>query len=184
MHRRRRWNNAGLILSTLYLLFTLGNKFYINSVFEKSMNDQGIAHSRSMTYPTFLNNILWSVVAEDNKGYWVGYYSLLDKDKHIEFSHFLRNDSLIEDIKNNQAMEKLLRFSKGYYCISSKDNKMYYNDIRFGQIAGWSHKDADFVFSFEIQKISNGVNIKKGEWRMARMMGLRELFERIKGSNI
>ena len=79
-NRRRFMNKLGLSISSLYLILTIANKFYIDSVYRKSLKELSIDHLRFQTQPTIFNNVLWYGIAETNDNYYVGFYSLLDRE--------------------------------------------------------------------------------------------------------
>jgi len=181
LEKRKSRNRLGLIFSTGYLLFTFLNQQFMQSGFRKELEIKNISAERMMTVPTPFNTVLWGTVAEAGEGYYVGYRSWFDKQP-TEFAFFPKNDSLITDIKNDESVQKLIRFSKGFYIISQRDEKIFFNDVRFAQAGGWTDLKADFVFSFEIVKNAEGsVEIKRGKWRSSRLSGLETLWERIKG---
>ena len=153
----------------------------MQSGFRQELEIKGIIVEKIMTIPTPFNTILWGTVADAGYGYYVGYRSWFDKQP-TEFAFFPKNDSLIASCKNDENIQKLIRFSKGFYTISRKKEKLFFNDVRFAQAGGWTDLKADFVFSFEIVKNTDGsVEVKRGEWRSSRMSGLKTLWERIKG---
>lgn len=181
LEKRKNRNRLGLVLSSAYLLFTFLNQQFMEAGFRKELKAKNVSAGRMMTIPTPFNTFLWGTVAETSKGYFVGYRSWFDKSP-TEFAFFPKNDSLISFCRNDERVQKLIRFSKGFYTISQRDGKMYFNDVRFAQAGGWTDLTADFVFSFEIMKKSgNSVEIRKGEWRSSRLSGLETLWERIKG---
>ena len=77
--RRRFWIRSGLIVSSLYMAFTIFNKTRINTIFESTLIKEKIEYSRYMTTPTILNNVLWSGIAETDTGYVYGMYSFFEK---------------------------------------------------------------------------------------------------------
>lgn len=179
---RKRWNRLGLIISSSYLLLTIINKIYMCSVFEDSLKKQGISYSRFMTSPTPLNNVLWTVLAEDKTGFLIGYYSLLDDTKDIKFYHIDRNEQLIESVKEEASVKKLKQFSENYYSITQKDSTIYLNDLRFGQVGGWYNPDTPFAFSFALSKgADNSLILARGRWGDSAPEAFTKLLERIKG---
>ena len=184
--KRIFWTRFGLWLSTIYLLFAICNKVYVGKIFSDSLTKQNIHFADYYTTPTPLNNILWNVFTKDTNGYWVGFYSHFDKTKDIRFSFIPRNDSLAGDLLQNEAVQKLIRFSQGYYCFTICDNELRFNDLRFafsGEFSCNTDKK-NFVFSFALKKDKSspyGVEIKRNSWGNSRFMGFSKLIERIKG---
>ena len=70
---RRRWTKAGLYLSSAYMIFTIGNKIYVDQTIKKSFQKANINYSKFSAQPTILNNVLWYAVAETDKNYTSGF---------------------------------------------------------------------------------------------------------------
>jgi inner membrane protein len=153
--KRRVFNYLGIGISSLYLMFTAANKIYINSVFEKELQSQGIEFRQTLTAPTPMNNILWRGVAESPDGFYEGYYSLFDKNHQIKFDYIPRNQHLLEDYKDNVQIEKLIWITKGYYSLNEEDGSLIFNDMRYGRLNGWGKFEGEFVFSFRITKFGS-----------------------------
>jgi inner membrane protein len=182
--KRKFWVAFGLRLSTFYLALTICNKIYIDRIFTKSLLNQNIYCIDYITTPTPFNNILWNITAKDSSGFWTGYYSHFDKSENIKFTFIPRNDSLAGDLINNPVIQKLVRFSSGYYCFTKENGELHYNDLRFS-FAGEFNADAKaFVFSYALKKDNSqpfGVNISRNSWQMSRFNGISKLIDRVKG---
>jgi len=133
-HRRSFWNQAGLILSSIYVLWSFGAKAVADRQFESALHDQGIAFTRRMSAPTPFNTILWRGLAESRDGYWVGYWSLLDREKPIRFDFIPRNQELLADVAETRAVRRLIWFSDGYFSASTNGDELVISDWRFGEI--------------------------------------------------
>lgn len=182
--KRKFWTKFGLMSSTLYLALTICNKLYIGKVFSDSMKKQNIHFTDYYSSPTPFNTILWYVVAKDTNGLWIGYYSHFDKSKDIKFSILSQNDSLADDLIQNEAVQKLIRFSQGYYCFTKRDGELYINDLRFAFAGEFNSNANNFVFSFGLKKddlAPYGVQIKQNSWSRSRFEGFSKLIERVKG---
>ncbi len=130
--KRLKWLKIGIYTSSIYLLFTVFNKFYVNSVFKKSIKDKGYNYTRFQTQPSIFNNILWYGVAEDSNYYYAGFYSILDKETTFKNWHRLpKNHELLaiedEDVKT------MSWFSNGFYNLEEiEDSKnITYTDLRY-----------------------------------------------------
>lgn len=180
--KRKKWNYTGIAISSIYLLFTVINQYSTKTKFDNELQLLGVKTNRSMSFPTPFNNILWCHLAETDTGYFVGYRSMLDKKQTIDFTFFPNHRNLINAFAEDNQLQKLIKFSKGYYIITSEDGKLYFNDIRFGQMGGWDNKQASFVFKFLLEPQADGtLKISNDDWRKARMSGLSSLWQRIKG---
>lgn len=184
--RRRYWNYAGLIISSSYLVLTVINKQIVNEVFEDNLLNKNIQYTRYSTKPTPFNTILWSVTAEVDSGYFIGYYSLLDPDKQIDFKYFPKNHDLLETYLPNAKLQRLLEITEGYYTVEAyAADSIRINDLRFGQLDGWGQAKEGFAFVYVVQKDGAALtfsqipnNIKK-----ARNL-IDDLWNRILGKDI
>lgn len=76
----------GIGISSVYMLFTLGNKLYIDLIFKKSLKENSISFSRFSSQPAIFNNILWYGIAETESDYFVADHSLFDtKNRFLNF---------------------------------------------------------------------------------------------------
>lgn len=149
--KRRLFNYIGLGLSSLYLLVTVVNKTIATSVFTEALAAQGLAYERLATRPTPANSLLWVAHAEDNDGYWVGLYSLLDGDRPIRFNRLDKNAALLDGLRGDPGVQRLLWFSRGFYAVEQRDGALVFNDIRFGRSDNWLGDGGSYIFSFQIQ---------------------------------
>ena len=130
--RRTWWLKAGIYVSSAYMVFTIINKFYIDSVFKKSFKKAGITYNRFSAQPTILNNILWYAVAESNTQYHLTFYSLFDQSTTADTILTIeKNHDLIN--MNHHNLQTLAWFSNGYYNLSKKDkiDTYKYVDLRY-----------------------------------------------------
>ncbi len=90
------------------------------------------------------------MLAETDSGYHVAHRSVFDKVDSIDFAYFPRQKFLLEQLKDKEDLDKLLRFSQGYYTIQKYQDALLFNDLRFGQIAGWEDPNALFAFHYDL----------------------------------
>lgn len=182
--KRLKWNKAGLVISTLYLAFTIVNKWHVHDEMHDSLVEKNIQTASFVTTPTPLNNFLWMAYSADSLGYWFGYYSVFDKTNDIDYYHVNRNESLLVPYKNDPQVKILKQFSKGHYCMTTNDsNDVYFNDIRFGQMGGWDKPDSAFVFSFKLNNdTDNAMALDRSKLKMSYSDAISSLVTRIKGN--
>ncbi|MEQ6123188.1 metal-dependent hydrolase [Pseudotenacibaculum sp. MALMAid0570] len=147
--KRFKWVKAGIYISSAYLIFTLGNKIYVDSVFKKTYKEANITYQRFSAQPTILNNFLWYSVAETEENYYAAFYSIFDKNNVA--------DKIIIIPKNHHLLNmehadlKVLRwFSKEYYSLQKIDTtkQIIYKDLRYPLMI---EDDANSsLFSFEL----------------------------------
>jgi inner membrane protein len=180
--KRAWWRKFGLGISTLYLLYCGINKLKIDSDVRDIFQKQGITYSNYFTTPTPLNNWLWYIVASDDSGSYIGYRSLFDKERKIDFHYVSRNDSLLKQVTDQEALKRLLRFSKGYYTVQKRNDTLIFSDLRFGQMIGWANVRAPFVFYYYLQHPSkNDFVIQRGRFAGWNFKTFLSLIRRIRG---
>ncbi len=162
--KRGWWLKAGLYISSAYLLFTIGNKLYIDSVFKKSFKKAGIEYTRFTVQPSILNNILWFGVAETNNDYKVAFYSLFDKSSTInKITTVSKNHHLLD--MTHTDLQKLTWFSNEYYnLVPLKNGEIKYNDLRYPLIQNDSVDTS--VFGFHLYKDGNRWSYKNDRNRL------------------
>lgn len=162
---RKRLSNIGLIIAGGYLLLTIVNKQVINSVFRKALDNQGIAYTSMRSNPTPFNQLLWTTVAETDTAYLVGFYSYFDKDKRVNFTSLPKNHYLLDDLTHDTGVQKILRFTKGFYTVEQDSTGFVVNDLRFGKVTNWKTGQGNFVFRYHINLTTNPVTITQMEQR-------------------
>jgi len=180
---RLRWATFALLLSAIYLCYSLVNKSIINKRMEQSLLVQHIDYSRYFTTPTAFNTLLWYCVAESDSGYYISYSSVFDKSEQLSFQYFPQQKSLIRGIEAEQEFKNLVRFSNGYYTIERiDDDALLFNDLRFGRIAGWKDIETEFAFHYYLQNPQRNILVVQrgrfAEWNLATM---KSLAKRAKG---
>ena len=115
-------NGIGLVLSTAYLIWTLGAKLHVEQVARHSLNAQGIAATRVLTTPTPFNSLLWRVLSVDDDDYYEGFYSVLDDEARIRFAARPRAQELLVPLADSWAVRRLQWFTKGFYAAASIDS--------------------------------------------------------------
>jgi len=181
--RRTFWWKFGVIIPFIYLAYCSINKIKIDhdvkSIFEK----QHIPHDKYFTTPAPLQNWLWFVVAGNDSGYHVGFRSLFDKKREIDFQYFPRNDSLIKDLSDHEDLLNLIRFSQQYYTVEKWHDTLVFNDLRFGQIIGWKEPKGKFVFHYFLKHPDdNNLVIQRGRFAKWDLDVAKALLMRIKGN--
>ncbi len=180
--KRRIYNNLALGLSSLYMLLTLGFKLYTFNIFEKSLSTQNIEYIDIETKPSPFNVILWTANIKTPTSIFIGYYSILDSDETIRFKEFKKNEYLLGSLTNDPLVKRLKKISKHWYTIEQKDQVLYFNDLRFGQI-GINDDNAKFAFSYTLMYDKNGILIAKENKKRPDQIKplLNQLWKRIKG---
>ena len=127
-----KWTKAGIYISSFYLLLTIGNKFYTDSVLEESFEEAGIEAQRFNSQPALLSNFLWYAVAETDDTYYVQFYSIFDAvDRPKNIIAIPANHDFLD--MNHPDLQTLTWFSNGFYALDkiSATGQIRYKDLRF-----------------------------------------------------
>ena len=181
--KRKFWWKIGVIIPFIYLGYCTVNKIKINNDVKEIFVKEHIPYERYFTNPTPLQNWLWYVVAGNDSGYYVGFRSLFDSKKQIDFQYFPRNASLLKPVADHEDLQKLIRFSQRFYTVEKYNDTLLFNDLRFGQIIGWQNPKEKFVFHYYLQHPDNNkLVIQRGRFAKWDWEVVKALWKRIKGN--
>lgn len=123
---RAVYNHIGIVISTLYLLGTLGVKNNVEEHFKTELAEQNINYHSLLTMPVGIANINWYGVAKTSEGLYMQKYSVLNNDQ-IPFEYFPSNDYLLEGV-NPELVDRMKWFAKGFYTVVKDDDQLrFYN---------------------------------------------------------
>ena len=179
--KRLYLTRLGLYVSSIYMVLTIANKIYIDSVFKKSLKEESITYKRYQTQPTIFNNILWYGIAESEDGYYVGFYSIFDKKSSVTNWHKLpKNHQLASN--SNKDIQTLSWFSNGYYNLIplEKEEAFRYNDLRYPLLN--SDDPNSSIFSFTIIKVGERWNTLPFNGKPPSSEDLSVFWKRVKGN--
>ncbi len=146
--RLRYWaSRAGLVVSALYLLATLGIKTHVSNVYTHSFREQYGEFERLKTIPGPFTSLLWTGYVQRNDSLYAGTYSLFDKDEKIHFQGVPRNSGLIRPWQDDLPVEVLIWFSMGYYHVEEMNGEILVHDLRFGRNDLWMTDEKDFIWT-------------------------------------
>lgn len=180
--KRRKYLIRGLIMSSSYLLLTCILKLYALNQFEKDLESQKINYKELIVKPTAFNCILWNANIATTEGYYLADYSFFDSQP-IRFTFYPINRKLEEKLVNSYDFQQLKKISEGWYLVSVQNNRLYFNDLRFGLLID-TPENPQFAFSYEFKANSDG-NLTAHEVPKAKRDGkalLEKFFTRIKGN--
>lgn len=128
-----RWNQIGLALSSLYLVWGVFIQSHMFEIAEKSLQASNIKAERILVTPTAFNSILWRVVAMTPDYYYEGYSSLLDDNSEIKWLQYPRCPDLIQTHIHNPNVKAIAQFSHGFYNLRQQNDRLIVTDLRMGQ---------------------------------------------------
>ncbi|WP_339659810.1 metal-dependent hydrolase [uncultured Polaribacter sp.] len=178
--KRTFWLKTGIYFSSVYMIFTIINKFYMDAVFKKSFEKAGIQFTRFSAQPTILNNILWYAVAETKDNYHLTFYSLLDKKSISEKIITVKKNHTLLNM-NDANLQTLTWFSNNYYNISKKEkNGTYkYVDLRYPLLNPDDENTS--IFNFTIYNKNNEWDILPFNGTTPNKEDFAKFMKRLKG---
>lgn len=153
---RVRLNAAGLVISSIYLLWGLGAKTVVQSSFQESLSSQDIQAGQVMTSPTPLNTILWQGMAVADDTLHVGLVSIFDEDPPSHFLSIPRRSHLLDGHLGDRAVAQLMWFSKGWYAVEKDSVGLRFMDYRFGRSDAWLEASGAPIFQWHLKPDSLG----------------------------
>lgn len=171
------------LLSSAYLAYAVGNKLFIEYEVKTLLKKQGITYNRHFTTPTPLNTWLWFVVAEADSGYHIGYRSVFDDRDSLTLTFVPRNENFLDGWETDREVLKLKQFSQGYYTLEHHADTLVFNDLRFGQMAGWRNPEAGFAFHYYLNyPDDNRTVMQRGRFAKWDETTVKALLSRIRGN--
>jgi inner membrane protein len=177
--RGRRWNWAGLWLSTLYAAWSLGAQQWALGVGRAALAQQGVAATQWLATPAPLQTVLWRLLAIDGERAYEAFWSPFDASPP-RFVAIDRGAPLLASLRGNAMAERLRWFSGDFVQASERAGDIVLTDLRMGQ-------DPYYVFAFVVARTSaNGqlrpeVPTRKLGARLDVQRGLAWLWPRMWG---
>jgi inner membrane protein len=150
--RFRLWiNRTGLLLSTLYLIWAHGIKAHVHSVFDQSFKNQYASYERIKTLAAGPTTLMWVGYITRNDSVYAGVYSILDDDPDITFRGVAKNSHKLEPFIDDEAIQILMWFSRGYIKTEEKEGGVYLHDLRFGRSDFWLTDQGEYIWSNKLR---------------------------------
>nr|MBS0038375.1 metal-dependent hydrolase [Saprospiraceae bacterium] len=133
--KRKIFNRMGLLVSSLFIIFTLFNKSQVERVFTNTLKDEGLSFEKVKITPTLFNNLLWYGVADVGEEYITGYYSVLDEEPRFSNLQVVpKNHHLLVPYPQSPDIDYLKWFAVGFFAIEEHNDHYKWYDLRFGNI--------------------------------------------------
>jgi inner membrane protein len=183
-HKKRTlWAIVSLTWCVGYFLIAIINKSIIERSVKSIAIKEQVSYCRHFTTPTPFNNLLWYIVLENDSGYYIGYRSVLDTTRSIDFAYYKKNKELLKDVIGRNDIRELIRFSQGYYTVEKQQDTLIFHDLRFGQIAGWNDIKAPFAFYYYVNNINdNNLLVQRGRLQNWNTKTIGSLWRRMMGN--
>lgn len=182
--RERRgvvWARSGLVLSTAYLMWSVVAQAQATHQIMASPPEPGLAPKQILVTPAPLNTLLWRAVAVTPTHYYEGYTSLLDAGRAVRWSKHARGAELYAAHQASPLVDRIARFSHGFFRMSEVGGDVYITDLRMGMESAYS-------FHFNLgtpAQIAAGQHITTQQWQRPDMAtALPWLWQRMWGRDV
>jgi len=151
-----RANAIGLMVSSIYLVFTLGHKQYISSIITSDLQNQNKSYNSIKTTPVGIGNLQWYGVAKGDDSLHIGKYNRWRKEP-ICFHSFPINEHLLDGIKPD-LRKKLKWFAQDFYTVAEYNGtiRLYNLQCDMQGVKTYGNYKAPTAFYFEITSHSDG----------------------------
>lgn len=157
-----KYNNYGLIISSLYLVFTLLNKQRVNADIAAQLAEQNIQYKDLLTMPVGIANINWYGVAKSQDSiFMLKYAPFADDNKSIE--SFPIHEQYLNLI-DKEVADKMRWFAKGFYTVDKENEniRVYNLQVDMRGITKVGNKKAPTAGYFEISNQNGKTNFSSG----------------------
>ncbi|MGE8498686.1 MAG: metal-dependent hydrolase [Pseudomonas sp.] len=120
-----------LVLSTVYLGFTVAGKYMAEQRVEAELARQGIQADAIFSGPTPFNSLLWRVTVIEGEDYHEALVGWFDSAPP-QLDRLPRGTALAEALKDSPAHERLAWFTGGILRYDRIENHLIVTDLRLG----------------------------------------------------
>jgi inner membrane protein len=176
-----RINGWALTFSTAYLAWSALGQAWVTQHARDSLQALGLPSQQVLVTPAPFNTVLWRVVALDGERFHEGFYAFLDGGRAIRFVAHERGGALATQNADHPQMQRLARFTDGFFKVQRVNDNLVVTDLRMGQ-------EPAYVFAFDIGTPlqpgqSHGPAVQQSR-RMDIGLGLKWLGQRIVGRDV
>ncbi len=150
-------NTVGLIISSLYALFSIVSHTYADYTFKQQLEENKVEVFDSITGASPMNTLLWRHIARTDEGILIGYFSIIGNHpcEGITFDLVKRNDSLLAPFKDQRNVKAVKWFSKGFWVAQMQNDVVTLSDLRFGEFRSKINAPSDewqYIFSWKVSE--------------------------------
>ena len=147
-----RLNAAGLILSSVYLGWTVMAKVIVDHKAEAVLAEQGIEYKRLMSTPATFNSVVWRIIGRNDEGYFDSFLSVFGQADSLQFNYYGSDDYLLDEISDHWPVQRILWFTHGFYKVTLRGGDVLITDLRMGL-------EANYVFNFKVAESTGSETI-------------------------
>lgn len=179
----RYWLVAGLLVSSLYLAWSVVAKARVGSTATQSLAALNLQNAPRFSTPLPLNTVVWRVIVMVPEGYWIGDRSLIADNGLMPFTFHASDSEALRQLSSQPQINRLLWFTHGFISAGAQQRddgqlRLILTDLRMGiepdyifryDIAGKDGKDAWAVAHKITQIPSSGNMITTLSWVWRRI---------------
>ncbi|AHG21544.1 hypothetical protein Z042_19490 [Chania multitudinisentens RB-25] len=155
----RNWLAAGLLVSSLYLAWSVAAKLLVDRAASHSLVALNLQNAPRFSTPLPFNTLAWRVIVMVPDGYWLGDRSLIADRELMQFTFHASDSHALEQLAAVPQLKRLLWFTHGFVAASTQrhDDKLrlILTDLRMGL-------EPDYFFRYDIAGID-----EHGNWAAA-----------------
>jgi inner membrane protein len=145
------FNLFAIVISSLYVCWSLVAKVYIDDKVAIALNDRQIQTNHYLSSPAPLSTLLWRILVMSNGEYYEGYVSVFDSASDVSLDVYHSSDYLLDNIQDDWSVRRLQWFTKGFYSVKQDEQNIVLSDLRMGA-------ECSYVFNFIVgEQTNNGV---------------------------
>jgi len=179
--RALRINGWALTFSTAYLAWSALAQAWVTQHARESLQALSLPSQQVLVTPAPFNTLLWRVVAMDGERFHEGFYAFMDGDRAVRFVAHVRGSALAAENAQHPQLQRLSRFTDGFFKIHRDNDRLVVTDLRMGQ-------EPAYVFAFDIgpplQPGQNHAPALQQSRRMDVRAGLQWLGQRLMGRDV
>ncbi|MBA6264822.1 MAG: inner membrane protein [Colwellia sp.] len=134
-------NHCALVISSLYICWSLMAKFYIDEKVAVALNDKQIKADHYLSTPAPFSTLLWRILVMSDGQYYEGYVSVFDSASDVSLVAYNSSDLLLINLQDDWNVQRLQWFTKGFYSVKEEDHNIVLSDLRMGA-------ECSYVFNF------------------------------------
>ena len=132
------WARRALVVSTAYLAWSVAAQQLATHSVLASAPVPGLSTAQLLVTPAPFNTLLWRAVAVTPTHYYEGYYSLLDRGRPVRWTSHERGADLYARYQSSAPVQRVARFSHGFFKMSEADGEVFITDLRMGSEPAYS----------------------------------------------
>ena len=145
----RRALAAGLLLSSVYLGWSLVAKAMVDREAERTLAAMGLDDAPYFSVPMPFNTLLWRVVAMTPSGYVEAERSVLVDEGPLTFRGYPSNVQALREAADVPAVQRLSWFNHGFMRAQVRQGRLVLSDLRMGV-------EPDYNFRFQVAEWRDG----------------------------